>query len=49
MPFAADEKTSLSSVIPLQAIYGWNGADRMLFDTLPDVIGRTTVLTLPNN
>ena len=34
---------------PLQAIYGWNGADRMLFDTLPDVIGRTTVLTLPNN
>ncbi|MEK0415686.1 MAG: ATP-dependent helicase, partial [Actinomycetota bacterium] len=34
---------------PLQAIYGWNGADRMLFDTLPDIIGRTTVLTLPNN
>ncbi len=34
---------------PLQAIYGWNGADRMLFDTLPDTIGRTTVLTLPNN
>ena len=34
---------------PLQAIYGWNGADRMLFDTLPDVLGHTTVLSLPNN
>jgi DNA helicase-2/ATP-dependent DNA helicase PcrA len=34
---------------PLQAIYGWNGADRMLFDTLPDVLGNTTVLSLPNN
>ena len=34
---------------PLQAIYGWNGADRMLFDALPTTIGRTTVLTLPNN
>ena len=34
---------------PLQAIYGWNGADRMLFDALPTTIGRTTVLSLPNN
>jgi len=34
---------------PLQAIYGWNGADRMLFDTLPDALGNTTVLGLPNN
>lgn len=34
---------------PLQAIYGWNGADHRLFDTLPDTIGRTTVLALPNN
>ncbi len=34
---------------PLQAIYGWNGADRMLFDSLPTTIGRATVLRLPNN
>jgi len=34
---------------PLQAIYGWNGADRMLFDTLPDQLGQTTLLKLPNN
>ncbi|TSA53537.1 MAG: hypothetical protein D4R44_03490 [Actinobacteria bacterium] len=34
---------------PLQAIYGWNGADRMLFDTLPDTLGTTTVLNLSNN
>ena len=34
---------------PLQAIYGWNGADRILFDTLPDALGHTTVLSLPNN
>ncbi|MFM9112726.1 MAG: UvrD-helicase domain-containing protein [Actinomycetota bacterium] len=34
---------------PLQAIYGWNGADRMLFDALPTTVGRTTVRSLPNN
>lgn len=34
---------------PMQAIYGWNGADRRLFDALPDRIRGTTVLTLPNN
>jgi DNA helicase-2/ATP-dependent DNA helicase PcrA len=34
---------------PLQAIYGWNGADRMLFDTLPEQLGQTTMLKLPNN
>ena len=34
---------------PLQAIYGWNGADHRLFDALPETIGRTTVLALPNN
>lgn len=34
---------------PLQAIYGWNGSDHRLFDALPETIGRTTVLALPNN
>lgn len=34
---------------PLQAIYGWNGADRKIFDTLPEVISETTTLQLPNN
>jgi len=34
---------------PLQAIYGWNGADRMLFDNLPNTISQVTVLQLPNN
>ncbi len=34
---------------PLQAIYGWNGSDHRLFDALPETIGRTTVLSLPNN
>lgn len=34
---------------PLQAIYGWNGSDHRLFDALPESIGRTTVLSLPNN
>lgn len=34
---------------PLQAIYGWNGADRKIFDSLPDAISQATVLKLPNN
>ena len=34
---------------PLQAIYGWNGADRKIFDSLPDTITQATVLKLPNN
>ncbi len=34
---------------PMQAIYGWNGAERRLFDELPDRIPGTTVVTLPNN
>jgi DNA helicase-2/ATP-dependent DNA helicase PcrA len=34
---------------PLQAIYGWNGADRMLFDNLPNTLDQVTVLHLPNN
>lgn len=34
---------------PLQAIYGWNGADRKIFDSLPDVITQATILKLPNN
>jgi len=34
---------------PLQAIYGWNGADPEIFRSLPDVFSRPTVLTLPNN
>ncbi|MFM7828469.1 MAG: ATP-dependent DNA helicase UvrD2 [Actinomycetota bacterium] len=34
---------------PMQAIYGWNGADKKLFDELPDKIRGTTVLRLPNN
>lgn len=34
---------------PMQAIYGWNGADPALFASLPDVFGQPTVLSLPNN
>lgn len=34
---------------PLQAIYGWNGADRKIFDTLPEAISESTILRLPNN
>ena len=34
---------------PMQAIYGWNGSDKKLFDELPDKIRGTTVLHLPNN
>lgn len=34
---------------PLQAIYGWNGADRKIFDSLPEVITQATILKLPNN
>lgn len=34
---------------PMQAIYGWNGADPTLFGRLPDTIRGTTVFSLPNN
>jgi DNA helicase-2/ATP-dependent DNA helicase PcrA len=34
---------------PMQAIYGWNGSDKKLFDELPDKLRGTTVLHLPNN
>lgn len=34
---------------PLQAIYGWNGADRKIFDSLPEIITQSTILKLPNN
>ena len=34
---------------PLQAIYGWNGADPALFGSLPDALSRPTVLALPSN
>ncbi len=34
---------------PLQAIYGWNGADPALFTSLPDALPSPTVLSLPNN
>jgi DNA helicase-2/ATP-dependent DNA helicase PcrA len=34
---------------PLQAIYGWNGADPALFRSLPDALPRPTVLALPSN
>ena len=34
---------------PLQAIYGWNGADRRIFDSLAEVITQATILKLPNN
>ena len=34
---------------PLQAIYGWNGADPELFLRLPDVLPQATLLALPNN
>ena len=34
---------------PLQAIYGWNGADPKLFDALPKTLGGATVVHLRNN
>ena len=34
---------------PLQSIYGWNGADPALFRSLPDVLNRATLLSLPSN
>lgn len=34
---------------PLQAIYGWNGADPSLFDTMPTKLGGATVVHLRNN
>ena len=34
---------------PMQAIYGWNGADRRLFDRLPDTIRGVTVIRLGRN
>ena len=34
---------------PNQAIYGWNGADHTLFDTLPDLPAPSQVVTLPSN
>lgn len=34
---------------PLQAIYGWNGAEPTLFDRLPDELGGATVVRLLNN
>ena len=34
---------------PLQAIYGWNGADPRLFDNLPQTLGGATVVHLRNN
>lgn len=34
---------------PNQAIFGFNGADRTLFDTLPRLNGTATVLSLPSN
>ncbi|MEO5975288.1 MAG: 3'-5' exonuclease, partial [Ilumatobacteraceae bacterium] len=34
---------------PLQAIYGWNGADRKIFDALPEHLTQATVLKLRNN
>ena len=34
---------------PLQAIYGWNGAEPALFDNLPATLGGATVVHLRNN
>lgn len=34
---------------PNQAIYGFNGADRLLFDTLPGIDSPATVFSLPSN
>ena len=34
---------------PLQAIYGWNGADRARFDALPDALPGATTVVLPRN
>ncbi len=34
---------------PNQAIYGWNGADRTLFDKLPDLPAPSHVVSLPSN
>lgn len=34
---------------PNQAIYGFNGADKQLFDTLPNIAGAATIVSLPSN
>ena len=34
---------------PMQAIFGWNGSDKRLFDEIPNNIRGTTVLRMPNN
>ena len=34
---------------PNQAIYGFNGADKSLFDSLPGIEGAATVVSLPSN
>ena len=34
---------------PNQAIYGFNGADKELFDTLPGISGAATIVSLPSN
>ena len=34
---------------PNQAIYGFNGADKQLFDTLPNISGAASVISLPSN
>lgn len=34
---------------PNQAIYGFNGADKQLFDTLPDISAPATLVSLPSN
>jgi len=34
---------------PLQAIYGWNGADPTLFDSLPEKLGGANIVRLVNN
>lgn len=34
---------------PNQAIYGFNGADKQLFDSLPDIEGAASVVSLPSN
>lgn len=34
---------------PNQAIYGWNGADRTLFDALPNFSSAAYIVTLPSN
>ena len=34
---------------PNQAIYGFNGADKQLFDSLPNISGAASVISLPSN